>query len=166
MQCWSKFDGVEICKTRSAMGTSEQEAWKNRDFTVAEFVTDVFLCPYEPCRIRSVSDPSHAKGMLATGQKLAAENDVVNGLYPDLGPMLFKQIPYTIEKFSVQQKVAEAICQNLGSPPSEMSKGAVLTVSLVCGIAAGVAAPAATIPHPADGLLSKGTRKVLWVKAP
>ena len=82
---------------------SEQDAWKNRDFitlggpAVAEFVTDVFLCPCEACRTRSVSDPSHANGMLATGQKLVAENDVVNGLYPDLG-LLFKQIPYTIEK--------------------------------------------------------------------
>ena len=72
--------------------------------------------------------------------------------------MLPKQISYTMAKFSVQQMVAEAICQNLGSPPSEMRRGAVLTVSLVCGIAAGVAALAATIPHPA-GLLSKGNKK-------
>ena len=108
VQGWCKFGGVEICKTRSAMGMSEQDAWKNRDFitlggSVAEFVADVFLCPYEACRIRSVSDPSHANGMLATGQKLVAESDVVNGLYSDFGPMLFKQIPYTMAKFSVQQ---------------------------------------------------------------
>ena len=61
------------------------------------------------------------------------------------------QTPYTMTKFSFQQKVAEAIHQNLGSSPSETSKGAVLTVSLVSGIAAGVAAPAATTPHTADG---------------
>ena len=108
VQGWFKFGGVEICKTWSAMGMSEQDAWKNRDFistlgvsAVAEFVTDVFLCPYEACRIRSVSDPSHANGMLATGQKLVPENDVVNGLYSDFGPMLFKQILYTMAKFSV-----------------------------------------------------------------
>jgi len=163
VQGWFKFGGVEICKTRFAMGMSEQDAWKNRDFitlggsAVAEFVADVFLCPYEACRIRSVSDPSYANGMLATGQKLVAENGVVNGLYSGFGPMLFKQIPYTMAKFSVQQKVAEAIYQNLGTSPCEMSKGAVLTVSLGSGVVAGVAA--ATISQPADGLLSKVNKK-------
>ena len=146
VQWWSKFGGVEICKTRFAMEMSEQDARKNRDFNtlggsaVAEFVADVFLCPFEACRIRSVSDPSCANGMLATGQKLVAENGVVNGLYSGFGPMLFKQISFTVAKFNVQQKVAETIYQNLGTSPSEMSKGAVLTVSLVSGIAAGVAA--------------------------
>ena len=109
VQGWFKFGGVEICNTRFAMGMSEQDARNNRDFitlggsAVAEFVADVFLCPYEACRIRSVSDPSHANEMLATGQKLVAENDVVNGLYSGFGPMLFKQIPYTMAEFSVQQ---------------------------------------------------------------
>ena len=40
-----------------------------------------------------------------------------------------------------------------------MSKGAVLTVSLVSGIAAGVAAPTATMPHTTDGLLSEVNEK-------
>ena len=39
--------------------------------------------------------------------------------------------------------MAKAIHQNLGTSPSEMSKDAVLTVSLMSGIATGVAAPAA-----------------------
>ena len=72
---------------------------------------------------RSVSDPSYANVMLVTGQKLVAENGVVNGLYSGYGPMLFKQISYTVAKFNVQQKVAETIYQNLGTSPSEMSKG-------------------------------------------
>ena len=87
VQGFFKFGGMEICKTRFAMEMRELDAWKNRDFitlggsAVAEFVTDVFMCPFEACSIRYVSDPSHANGMLATGQKLVAENDVVNGLY-------------------------------------------------------------------------------------
>ena len=62
-------------------------------------------------------------------------------------------------KFSGQQKVAEAIFQNLGTSPSEMSKGAVLVVPLVSGIAAGVAAPTVTILHKTDGLLSEVNKK-------
>ena len=91
VQGWFKFGGVEICKTRFAMGMSEQDARENRDFNtlggsaVAEFVADVFLCPYEACRTRSVSDPSYANGMLATGQKLVTANGVVKGLYSDFG---------------------------------------------------------------------------------
>ena len=100
VQGWFKFVGMEKSKTRFAMEMSEQDAWKNREFitlggsAVAEFVTEVFLCTYEACSIRYVSDPSHANGMLATGQKLVAENDVANGLYSDVGPMLSKQTPH------------------------------------------------------------------------
>ena len=58
---------------------------------VAEFVADVFLCPYEPYRIRYISDPSYADGELATGQKFVAENDAAIGLFFNFGPMLFVQ---------------------------------------------------------------------------
>jgi len=163
VQGWFKFGGVEICKTRFAMMMSEQDAWKNRDAITlggsacAEFVADIFLCPYEACRIRAVSDPGYANGMFAVGRKLVGEMGVVNGLYSGFGPMLFKQIPYTMAKFSVQQKVAEIIYGSLGSSPSEMSKSGVLSVSLGSGVVAGVAA--ATISQPADGLLSKVNKK-------
>merc|ERR1719506_1616740 len=115
---------------------TEQQAWNNRDLitlggaAVAEFVADIFLCPYEACRIRSVSDPGYANGMMAVGKKLVGEMGVVNGLYSGFGPMLFKQIPYTMAKFAVQQKVAEKIYNALGKEPSTMSKSGVLTVSL------------------------------------
>ena len=81
--------------------------------------------------------------MLDIGQMLAAKNDVVHGLYSDFSPMPSKQTPYTMTKFSGQQKMAEAIYQNLGTP-SEMSKGAVL----VSDIAAGVAAPRPYLTRP------------------
>merc|ERR1712146_542687 len=109
------------------MGSSEQAAYNNRDLitlggsAVAEFVADIFLCPYEACRIRSVSDPGYANGMVAVGKKLVAENGVVNGLYSGFGPMLFKQIPYTMAKFAVQQKVAEKMYAAIGTSPEKMS---------------------------------------------
>ena len=96
-----------------------------------------YLCPFEAYRIRYVSDPSYANGVLATGQKFVAENDVAIGLYFDFGPMLFKQTTYTMTKFCVQ-KVAKA-----STSLSEMSKDAVLMVSLVSGIATDVAVSAA-----------------------
>ena len=38
-------------------------------------------------------------------------------------PILFKQIPYTMAKFAVQGKAAEAIYGSMGSSPDKMSKG-------------------------------------------
>merc|ERR1719436_414922 len=113
VQGWFKFGGVEICKTQFAkkLCSSEQEAWQKRDFITlggsacAEFVADIFLCPYEAVRIRAVSDPTYASGMLGTGKKMVAEMGVVPALYSGFGPMLFKQIPYTMAKFAVQQKM-------------------------------------------------------------
>jgi len=163
VQGWFKFGGVEICKTKFAQMMTEENAWKNRDFITlggsacAEFVADVFLCPYEACRIRSVSDPTYASGMMNVGKKLVGELGVVGGLYSGFAPMLFKQIPYTMTKFAVQQKVAERIFESLGSSPAEMGKSGVIAVSLGSGVIAGVAA--ATISQPADGLLSKVNKK-------
>jgi len=160
VQGWFKFGGVEICKTRFAMAMGEKSAWENRNAitlggsAVAEFVADVFLCPYEAVRIRGVSDPGYCTGgMMATGKKMVAELGVVPALYSGFAPMLFKQIPYTMAKFSVQQIVAEKIYAALGSSPAQMSSTGQITVSLGSGVVAGVAA--ATISQPADGLLSK-----------
>merc|ERR1711963_1023135 len=71
--------------------------------------------------------------------------------------MLFKQNPYTMAKFAVQQKCAEKIYNSMGTSPDKLSKSGVLAVSLGSGVIAGVAA--ATISQPADGLLSKVNKK-------
>merc|ERR1711870_159182 len=165
VQGWFKFGGVEICKTQFAQSMgSERSAYANRNAitlgapAVAEFVADIFLCPYEAVRIRGVSDPGYASGgMLATGKKMVSEMGVVGALYSGFAPMLFKQIPYTMAKFSVQQIVAEKIYASLGTSPDKIGKTGVITVSLGSGVIAGVAA--ATISQPADGLLSKVNKK-------
>ena len=64
----------------------------------------------------------------------------------------FKQIPYTIAKFVVQDFAAETIWSAVGNRDGA-GKGTKLTVSLTSGVIAGVAA--AVISHPADTLLSK-----------
>jgi len=164
VQGWFKFGGVEIAKTKIAQSmASEKAAYQNRDAitlgsaAMAEFVADVFLCPYEAVRIRGVSDPGYATGMAATGKKMIAEMGLMPALYSGFGPMLFKQIPYTMAKFSVQQKAAEMIYAGMGTDPSQCSKGKIISISLFSGVIAGVAA--ATISQPADGLLSKVNKK-------
>merc|ERR1719343_705989 len=105
------------------MAMSEEAAWKNRDAitlggsAVAEFTADIFLCPFEAVRIRSVSDPTYASGMMATGQKMVSEMGVVSALYSGFGPMLFKQIPYTMAKFPSHRTSSRRISAALQTWP-------------------------------------------------
>jgi len=72
--------------------------------------------------------------------------------YAGLGPILFKQVPYTMAKFAVQGKTAELIYNATGMNPATSSVAANTSVSLGSGVVAGVAA--AVVSHPADTLLS------------
>jgi len=161
IQGWFKFGGVEFFKISQAQRLSERDAWNNRNLIYlssaagAEFIADLFLCPLEAVRIRSVSDPTFPKGLGAGFAKFVA-NDGVLGLYAGLGPILMKQVPYTMAKFAVQGWAAEQIYNATGSAPKQ-SGGWDITVSLGSGVIAGVAA--AIISHPADTLLSKINKK-------
>jgi len=159
VQGWFKFGGVEFFKINFTRWMGEQSAFDNRtsiyllSAAMAEFIADIFLCPYEACRIRSVSDPKYASSMVGVGKRLIAENGLVNGLYSGFVPMLFKQIPYTMAKFAVQGSAADMIYGATGSSPEKPPAMGNLGVSLTSGVIAGVAA--AIISHPADTLLSK-----------
>jgi len=158
VQGWFKFGGVEFFKINIAQRLGEQRAWDNRNSiylvsaACAEFIADIFLCPLEAVRIRSVSDSTFPKS-LPKGFARYIATDGFLGLYAGLGPILFKQIPYTMAKFAVQGKTAELMYAGLGKEPKDMSSGANLSVSLASGVVAGVAA--AIVSHPADTLLSK-----------
>merc|ERR1712196_420121 len=75
------------------------------------------------------------------------------GFYSGFAPILAKQVPYTMAKFAVQGAAAERIYGSMGISPAECSYGTNVSVSLMSGVIAGVAA--AIISHPADTLLSK-----------
>jgi len=158
IQGWFKFGGVEFFKVNIAKKLGERKAWENRtsiylaSAAMAEFIADLFLCPLEAVRIRSVSDPTFPKGV-GSGIGRMISTDGFMGLYAGLGPILFKQIPYTMAKFAVQGKAAESIYNWMGTSPDKQSKGTNISISLGSGVIAGVAA--AIISHPADTLLSK-----------
>lgn len=163
VQGWFKFGGVEIATVQIARTMDERSAYAARipiklgAAAVAEFVADLFLCPFEACRIRAVSDPNYAPGMVSVGKRMVSEMGVVNAFYSGLGPILLKQIPYTMAKFAVQQQVAEVIYNGLGTSPEKCSGQKVMAISLSSGVIAGIAS--ATISQPADGLLSKINKK-------
>ena len=69
VQGWFKFGGVEFFKIQAATYLGEEKAWDNKTTiylgaaACAEFIADLFLCPLEAVRIRSVSDPEFCDGL-------------------------------------------------------------------------------------------------------
>lgn len=159
VQGWFKFGGVEFFKINIAQSIGEQAAWENRTgiylgaSAMAEFIADIFLCPLEATRIRLVSNPSFANGLLPAATRLLKEEGVLKGFYSGFGPILLKQVPYTMAKFAVQGSAAEFLATSMGKNLADLQGATKLGVSLMSGVIAGVAA--AIISHPADTLLSK-----------
>eukprot|EP00618_Florenciella_parvula_P036757 CAMPEP_0119542724 /NCGR_PEP_ID=MMETSP1344-20130328/53744_1 /TAXON_ID=236787 /ORGANISM="Florenciella parvula, Strain CCMP2471" /LENGTH=324 /DNA_ID=CAMNT_0007586975 /DNA_START=25 /DNA_END=999 /DNA_ORIENTATION=+ len=160
IQGWFKFGGVEFFKIQAVNSLGEQGGWDNRtsiylgSAAAAETIADIFLCPLEAVRIRLVSEPTYGGGSLpGAAAALVKENGIIGGFYSGFIPMLFKQVPYTMAKFVVQGKAAEAICTSMSIDQANMSGATTMGVALSSGVVAGVVA--AIISHPADTLLSK-----------
>jgi solute carrier family 25 phosphate transporter 3 len=151
-----KFGGYEFFKQQSINYLGYENASKYRtgvylaSSAMAEFFADIALCPLEATRIRLVSEPTFASGLVSGfGKMLKTEG--VGAFYAGFGPILFKQIPYTMAKFVVYEKVAEAVYSMY--PKKNMSDGLQTTVNLGSGLVAGFAA--AIVSQPADTMLSK-----------
>lgn len=156
MQGAFKFGGYEFFKKQSIDILGIETARENRALVYsvsagcAEFFASVALCPLEATRIRLVSTPGFANGLIGGFGKIL-KNEGVGAFYSGFGPILFKQVPYTITKFVAYEKIAEAIFGQFDK--STMSNGAQTTVNLGSGLLAGFAA--AIVSQPADTMLSK-----------
>jgi len=151
-----KFGGYELFKQQSINLLGIETARENRTAVylasagIAEFFADVALCPLEATRIRLVSEPTYANGLVGGFSKML-KNEGVGAFYAGFGPILFKQVPYTMTKFVVYEKVAEAIYQTVDK--STASPALQTTINLGSGLMAGFAA--AIVSQPADTMLSK-----------
>lgn len=158
VQGWFKFGGVEFFKINMVKSMGREKAWENRfpiylaAAAMAETIADVFLCPLEATRIRLVSNPTYASGLISAFPKIIADDGVLKGFYSGFAPILFKQVPYTMAKFAVQGAAVESMYEAIGASPDTASDSLKLGLSLASGVVAGVAA--AIISHPADTLLS------------
>ena len=108
--------------------------------------------PLEAVRIRLVSNPAFASG-LAGGFGRILKEEGIGGFYAGFGPILFKQVPYTMAKFAVYEVAFEKICTAAGKKPTELTEGTKTAFNLTAGLIAGLAA--AFISQPADTLLSR-----------
>jgi len=151
-----KFGGYEFFKQQAINQLGYDNASKYRtgvylaSSAAAEFFADIALCPLEATRIRLVSEPTYATGLVSGfGKMLKSEG--IGAFYAGFGPILFKQIPYTMAKFVVYEKVAESIYRVF--PKKDMSDSLQTVTNLGSGLIAGMAA--AVVSQPADTMLSK-----------
>ncbi|KAF8536631.1 mitochondrial carrier domain-containing protein [Trichophaea hybrida] len=151
-----KFGGYELFKQQSINLLGYETASQNRtavylaSSALAEFFADIALCPLEATRIRLVSQPEFASGLLGGFSKIL-KNEGIGAFYSGFGPILFKQVPYTMAKFVVYEKVSNAIFSVWKK--DELSAPLQTTANLGAGLIAGFAA--AIVSQPADTMLSK-----------
>lgn len=154
-----KFGGYEFWKKTFIQTIGIEAAQENRTAIylassgLCEFVADIALCPLEATRIRLVSQPTFANGLIGGFMRLLREEGVLRGFYSGFGPILFKQIPYTMAKFVVYERTAESIYGFISTPKDKLSNLSITGINLGSGLIAGFAA--AIISQPADTLLSK-----------
>eukprot|EP01136_Pigoraptor_vietnamica_P045161 Opistho-1_new@22778 len=88
-----KFGGYEFWKKTFIETLGMETAVNNRtaiylaSSAIAEFFADVALCPLEATRIRLVSQPSFANGLVGGFTRLLREEGVIRGFYSGFAPM-------------------------------------------------------------------------------
>ena len=91
-----KFGGYELFKQQCIDYLGYETASKNRtavylaSAALAEFFADIALCPLEATRIRLVSQPTFASGLVSGFSKIAS-TEGIGAFYAGFGPILFKQ---------------------------------------------------------------------------
>lgn len=91
-----KFGGYEFFKQQSINILGMETASNNRTAVylasagIAEFFADVALCPLEATRIRLVSQPTFANGLIGGFSKIL-KTEGIGAFYSGFGPILFKQ---------------------------------------------------------------------------
>ncbi|KAI9293781.1 mitochondrial phosphate carrier protein [Neoconidiobolus thromboides FSU 785] len=154
-----KFGGYEFFKKTIIETVGVETATNNRtavylaSSAIAEFFADIALCPLEATRIRLVSQPGFATGLISGFSRIFKEEGVARGFYSGFIPILFKQVPYNMTKFVAYERATEAIYASIGKSKEQLSPVTNTYINLGAGLIAGFAA--AIISQPADTLLSK-----------
>lgn len=91
-----KFGGYELFKQQfiNQVGIDNAREYRTLIYLAsagcAEFFADIALCPLEATRIRLVSEPTYASGLVSGFTKMAS-TEGVGAFYSGFGPILFKQ---------------------------------------------------------------------------
>ncbi|KAH9038403.1 mitochondrial carrier [Lactarius pseudohatsudake] len=137
VQGGGKFAGYEFWKKQFVAFAGDQDtAVKYRTAiylgaaSVGEFFADIFLTPLEATRIRMVSQRGYATGLASGFTRLLREGGV-RDLYAGFIPIIFKQIPYAIGQFTVNELCHEVAFRSMSKETrAKLSPMSRLSISL------------------------------------
>lgn len=119
----------------------------------AEFIADMFLCPFEAIKVRMQTTLPPYANNLREGWNKVVSQEGFGGLYKGLYPLWARQIPYTMVKFATFESAVAQIYATLGKPKEAYNTLQQTGVSFLGGYIAGIGC--AVISHPADVMVSK-----------
>lgn len=129
---------------------------------IAGAAASLILCPMEKTRIRLVTDPTFAEGLITGVSKLIEEQGFIS-IFSGMPAMLSKQVPYTVTKqvsFDVLAGLLYGVAVNLNFSATdiklEVSLGAAFLASILSCIASqpGDVILTNTYKNKGDGVLS------------
>lgn len=125
----------------------------------AEFFADMLLCPFEAVKVRIQTSPKGTfPATFVPGWNQIKSTEGMNGFYKGIAPLWGRQIPYTIMKFVVFEKVVAIIFEDiLKCKRDDCSKSFNLLMTFLSGYIAGVVC--AVVSHPADSLFTAYNKK-------
>lgn len=156
-----KFGLYEYFKDFYSNLAGEENATKYRGLIYlagsasAEFFADIALCPMEMVKVKIQTSPP-GTFPTATGAAVAKMREMAHETrfpFGSLGPLLSRQIPYTMAKFFCFEKCVEMFYTRWFTEPRESYSSATqLGITFASGYLAGVIC--AIVSHPADNLVS------------
>lgn len=120
----------------------------------AEMCADVFLCPWEAMKVKmQVAEKGEFPRTARESYTKMMNEGGMAGFYKGLVPLLSRQVPYTVMKFTMFENTVGFVYQNMFTRPKESySRGTQLGISFACGYWAGIFT--AIVSHPGDTLVS------------
>mmetsp|Transcript_9626 Transcript_9626/g.16636 ORF Transcript_9626/g.16636 Transcript_9626/m.16636 type:complete len:358 (-) Transcript_9626:195-1268(-) len=121
----------------------------------AEFFADIALCPMEMVKVKIQTSPAGTfpLGLVSATSKMFELKAETRYPFGSLVPLWSRQIPYTIAKFVMFEKVVSMFYTHVFTEPkNSYSKGTQLGITFASGYIAGVVC--AVVSHPADSLVS------------
>lgn len=151
-----KFGMYESLKPTFVILTASQGAGYLVASVVAGACASLLLCPFEQTRIRLVTNPSYADGLVSALSRMIEEEGWLKVLFGGFPAMLSKQVPYTFFKqvsFDVIAVMSYSAAYNANLAPVAVKTEVTLAAAFLASILACIAS------HPGDLILTDTYKK-------
>ncbi|EUD65147.1 hypothetical protein C922_04433 [Plasmodium inui San Antonio 1] len=162
LQGLCKFGFYEIFKDVYSNYLGEEYSYKYKGVTwllasaSAEFVADVFLCPFEMIKVKMQTSKANTfpTKLSESVSFMVANKKETKFPFGSVTPLWCRQIPYTMAKFYFFEKIVQLMYdQVFTNPKDSYSKSTQLGITFASGYLSGIIC--ALVSHPADNMISQ-----------